>query len=206
MNLTCGRNPWKRASIEDSTFRAYLKNPKFLSTILPLSSELDAILRRIFECDPRRRISISELRDLVVRCPQFTTRTAAAPPPSPPPEEQHLREMPFKGAQGSVASWTPRFTAPYTPSPSPPLPTDRYHSHTTSRNGSVPASDGSSLIEDSSLAGKPLDDPYRIEIRPGKLAYVPRQTPNNSYGGYFSLDSVPKSLVHKPFTQPVRVC
>jgi serine/threonine protein kinase len=43
VNLTCGRNPWKRASPEDSTFRAYLKDSKFLRTILPLSPELDSI-------------------------------------------------------------------------------------------------------------------------------------------------------------------
>ncbi|KAJ6143464.1 hypothetical protein N7471_002917 [Penicillium samsonianum] len=40
VNLTCGRNPWKRASVEDSTFQAYLKDPFFLKTILPLSSEM----------------------------------------------------------------------------------------------------------------------------------------------------------------------
>lgn len=87
MNLTCGRNPWKRASTEDSTFRAYLRDPGFLSTILPLSPELDAILRRIFECDPVKRITIPELRELIVRCPRFTTRSNALPPPSPPISE-----------------------------------------------------------------------------------------------------------------------
>ncbi|KAG7008420.1 negative regulator of sexual conjugation and meiosis [Physcia stellaris] len=75
VNLTCGRNPWKRASIEDSTFRAYLKNPKFLRSILPLSGELDAILRRVFECDPAQRISLADLRQLVLHCPRFTTRS-----------------------------------------------------------------------------------------------------------------------------------
>ncbi|KAI9830397.1 MAG: hypothetical protein M1826_004820 [Phylliscum demangeonii] len=79
VNLTCGRNPWKKASVEDSTFRAYLRDPCFLSSILPLSPELDAILRRIFECDPLRRVTIAELRELIVRCPRFTTRTNALP-------------------------------------------------------------------------------------------------------------------------------
>jgi serine/threonine protein kinase len=62
VNLTCGRNPWKKASPEDSTFRAYLKDSKFLRTILPLSPELDSILRLVFECDPHKRISIQKLR------------------------------------------------------------------------------------------------------------------------------------------------
>jgi len=73
VNLTCGRNPWKRASTEDTTFRAYLQDPDFLRTILPVSAELNTILRRIFECDPLKRISIPELRRLILDCPQFTT-------------------------------------------------------------------------------------------------------------------------------------
>ncbi|KAI9762137.1 MAG: U4/U6 small nuclear ribonucleoprotein prp4 [Chaenotheca gracillima] len=85
VNLTCGRNPWKRASSEDSTFRAYLKDSKFLRSILPLSPELDSILRRIFECDPLKRISIPELRECILRCPRFTTRSNGLPtPPSEP--------------------------------------------------------------------------------------------------------------------------
>ncbi|KAI9044406.1 serine/threonine-protein kinase [Aspergillus affinis] len=72
VNLMCGRNPWKRASIEDSTFRAYLKDPMFLKSILPLSDEMICILSRIFECDPRKRITIPELRNLILDCPQFT--------------------------------------------------------------------------------------------------------------------------------------
>lgn len=82
MNLTCGRNPWKKASSEDSTFRAYLRDPEFLRSILPLSPELNSILRKIFECDPRKRISIPELRKLIVECPRFTTtRSTTAPTP-----------------------------------------------------------------------------------------------------------------------------
>jgi len=80
VNLTCGRNPWKRASMDDSTFRAYRTNSKFLSSILPLSSELDAILARIFECDARKRIGIPELRSLILTCPRFTTRSTRTPP------------------------------------------------------------------------------------------------------------------------------
>ena len=86
MNLTCGRNPWKRASFEDSTFRAFMKDPKFLRTILPISLELDAILRRIFEFNPAKRATIPELREMILRCPAFTaTKSAVATPlPSPP--------------------------------------------------------------------------------------------------------------------------
>lgn len=84
VNLTCGRNPWKKASPEDSTFGAFLKDPNFLSSILPLAPELTVILRRIFECDPRKRIGLSELRDLVMACPRFTMNAYHELPPTPP--------------------------------------------------------------------------------------------------------------------------
>ncbi|KAL3469824.1 kinase-like domain-containing protein [Aspergillus californicus] len=72
VNLTCGRNPWKRASVDDSTFRAYLKDPFFLKSILPLSDEMVCILSRLFEVDPSKRITIPELRQLILDCPRFT--------------------------------------------------------------------------------------------------------------------------------------
>ena len=81
MNLTCGRNPWKRASVEDSTFKAYLRDPTFLRSILPLSMDLEYILQRIFECDPSRRITLAELRTLILQCPAFTCRSSAMPSP-----------------------------------------------------------------------------------------------------------------------------
>lgn len=72
VNLTCGRNPWKRACTEDVTFHAFLKDPEFLRSILPVSPELNSILQRVFECDPLKRITIPELRQLILACPQFT--------------------------------------------------------------------------------------------------------------------------------------
>lgn len=72
VNLTCGRNPWKRASMEDSTFRSYMKDKSFLKSILPLSDELDHILRRVFESDSSRRITLAELRHAIMYCPRLT--------------------------------------------------------------------------------------------------------------------------------------
>ncbi|CAK7563670.1 MAG: Serine/threonine protein kinase [Sporothrix epigloea] len=72
VNLTCGRNPWKQASVEDSTYRAYLRNPQFLKTILPLSDELDDILARIFVINPDQRITLPELKQRILACPRFT--------------------------------------------------------------------------------------------------------------------------------------
>lgn len=83
VNLTCGRNPWKRASVEDSTFRAYAKDPNFLKTILPLSEELDSILRRIFVSNPNQRITLPALREAVRSCTRFINTPAPQPLPSP---------------------------------------------------------------------------------------------------------------------------
>jgi serine/threonine protein kinase len=96
VNLCCGRNPWKRASTEDSTFRAFLKDPQFLRSILPLSPELNSILRRIFECDPLKRITLPELRRLIVECPRFTVRSGCTYPVARPPRHNYqFVEEPF---------------------------------------------------------------------------------------------------------------
>jgi serine/threonine protein kinase len=85
VNLTCGRNPWKRAAMDDSTFRAFMRNRNFLQTILPISDGLNAILQRIFEVDPKQRVSLCELRKLILDCPQLGQESAdASPPPTPP--------------------------------------------------------------------------------------------------------------------------
>lgn len=101
VNLTCGRNPWKRASIEDSTFRAYQKDPYFLKTILPLSTEMNCILSRIFESNPAKRLTIPELRDLIIECPRFTIApTAPSRSTCPFPNEQHAPTEMSIGLQG----------------------------------------------------------------------------------------------------------
>lgn len=121
VNLTCGRNPWKRASTEDSTFRAYLRDPGFLSSILPLSPELDSILRRIFECDPLKRITIPELRELILRCPRFTTRSNALLPTPPISEAGDYQKVTCFDEEAVIAATTAAAARidvdPYQPSP-----------------------------------------------------------------------------------------
>lgn len=156
VNLCCGRNPWKRASPEDPTFLAYLKDPGFLKTILPLSPELNAILRRVFECDPHKRISIPELRHLILECPRFTVQLsppapAPAPlctaPPTPAPQQQPCQDYqypkePYDYAVGYET------THAYPPSP-PAEPIDE--DYPSSLGTSEPSlSDGSSISSSSS--------------------------------------------------------
>lgn len=93
INLSAGRNPWRLASLEDETFRAYLNDPKLLLKILPISTELNKILKRIFCLDPRRRITLDELYSRIQRCTYFT-RT---------PEVEKYEEM-MAAAANSVAT------------------------------------------------------------------------------------------------------
>jgi len=87
VNLTCGRNPWKQASVEDSTYKAFTRNPNFLKTILPLSDELNDILGMIFEANPQKRITIGHLRSRIMECHCFSAASQqfglSTPPLSP---------------------------------------------------------------------------------------------------------------------------
>ncbi|GAA6017918.1 hypothetical protein JCM8202_006198 [Rhodotorula sphaerocarpa] len=72
VNLTCGRNPWKQACPSDETFCAYLGNPDFLRSILPISDHTNRILKRIFALNPQARISLAELRREILAVKRFT--------------------------------------------------------------------------------------------------------------------------------------
>lgn len=206
VNLTCGRNPWKRASIEDSTFRAYLKNPKFLSTILPLTPELDSILRRIFECDPRRRIQIPELRNLILRCPKFTTNSAPSLPS--PTSEVGCKEEPFE-----VYTGVDPITYQYVPTSYPPCAVRpnqaravQYSRQTISSSGSSTSDEesirsASSTSSTSSYADDPTEEPKLLEP-----TYVPPKPKDNFYGHFIPLDPTPKHLATNPCFHSVQVC
>ncbi|KAH9845651.1 Protein kinase [Teratosphaeria destructans] len=117
VNLVCGRNPWKRASMDDPTFRAFVRDRNFLQSILPISSDLNFILRRIFEIDPRKRITLDELRDLIVRSGPLAQSVAPTSlPPTPP-------YSPVASARGSpVACSDPSMDVPSME----PLPGQQY--------------------------------------------------------------------------------
>ena len=71
--------------MEDCTFRAFMKDRDFLQSILPISDELNSILQRIFEVDPKHRIGLHELRQLILGCPQLGQDSSdASLPPTPP--------------------------------------------------------------------------------------------------------------------------
>lgn len=72
VNLTCGRNPWRQACPSDETFRAYVHNPEFLRTILPISHATNRILKGLFALDPRDRMTLKELRRQIGTIETFT--------------------------------------------------------------------------------------------------------------------------------------
>ncbi|RKF72063.1 Negative regulator of sexual conjugation and meiosis [Golovinomyces cichoracearum] len=92
LNLTCGRNPWKQASLDDSTYRAFSSNPEFLQTILPISDEMNSIILQIFETNPINRIDIVSLKKMIRNCPKFTGPIKCGDPRTPPPGMGRLIE------------------------------------------------------------------------------------------------------------------
>lgn len=207
VNLTCGRNPWKRASIEDSTFKAYLKNSKFLSSILPISSELEIILRRVFECDPQRRITIPELRALVLGCPTFTTR-ATLSPASPPCEVDYTTEVNYNAASDHANPFQQYPTSPYTPAPSPPAHpiTAQYSILTTASGDSSYSDDGSVFSSSSTSSSSSSHSEYETTAKGHSFAYVCPPPPSNYYGTFISvLDPVQKTPMSQLFMPSVQV-
>lgn len=202
VNLTCGRNPWKRASAQDSTFKAFLRDPHFLRSILPLSPELDRILHRIFECDPKKRITIPELRRMIIHCPRFTTNSYGLP--SPPLSaagdfEQYFVE-PLDLPYAEMPPQADPITPPQTPDRIPS--NDSQESAQSFLSGSVEShtsgsSSGSSFSEYQVLNYPPGPPPQQFFLAP------------KSFGGFFPhLDFVQKinPLASHFFNGQVRVC
>ncbi|KAI9786610.1 MAG: hypothetical protein M1839_006161 [Geoglossum umbratile] len=210
VNLTCGRNPWKRASASDSTFKAYLKDSKFLKSILPLSSELDSILRRIFECDPQKRITIPELRSLILRCPRFTTHSSGPLTPDYSPVPSNNPVYVFSPFAPNIV--TPPSSNQFAPPTSEgftiydaPLPQYTTSSGSSDSDGCSVFSATSSGSSSSSLSAYP--ECHYVRASPiDHLKYVPQ--PINSYGNIITtaLDLVEKPMVAQPFRADVRVC
>ncbi|KAF2398328.1 Pkinase-domain-containing protein [Trichodelitschia bisporula] len=175
VNLTCGRNPWKRACYEDSTFRAFMKDRDFLKTILPLSSELNSILTRIFELDPAKRITIQELKQEILNCPRFTSYGPARPDTPSPEEcdENPMFEEYFQEPQSPVGY---------------PSSDEEYQSYYSPRLSQPSVSSGSS---DSDIASV---------FSAGSNASTSSSVSTDSNQSYAHIPPVPKG-VHAPSSQ-----
>ena len=193
--------------MDDSTFRAYRNNPKFLSSILPLSGELDTILGRIFECDPRKRIGIPELRALILRCPRFTTRHSQSFPPTPPSEPLYVPEAPVNVVPDFLQPLGPCHAtpnAPTPPSPGYPVMADL----SSSSQGSSVSDSGStfSAVSQSSSSSCESFEEIPKAQGTGQSSQLQHQT-LQYFRNYFSLDPIMTGPVApQPFLAPVQVC
>ncbi|PWN87980.1 kinase-like protein [Acaromyces ingoldii] len=65
INLICRRNPWKQATMSDTTFREYVRRPDVLLDILPLSQQMYEVLIRVLTVHEDERCSLDELASMV---------------------------------------------------------------------------------------------------------------------------------------------
>lgn len=69
--MISGRHPWRVAATTDESFKAFLRNPNYLRTILPLSEKANLLLRHIFTRKEKNRISLEYLRQMVEEIDSF---------------------------------------------------------------------------------------------------------------------------------------
>jgi serine/threonine protein kinase len=116
INLVSGRNPWKVANLQDPAFAAFVKQPRrFFRTILPgISKSLDRILIRIFCLNPDKRITLHELRNMVLGCRSFTCDERNSDKPITPPSSQQQNTFGILQCSESLASTMIAYIGDYT--------------------------------------------------------------------------------------------
>lgn len=180
VNLTCGRNPWKRAAMDDSTFRAFMRNRDFLQTILPISDGLNAILQRIFETAPKRRISLCELRQMILDCPHLGQDSADASLPPTPPYSPVEKPMDSSVAfYGTGPEPVPNFD---------PLPVPQFPPFTAAHfnNSRPPFSPGHLSSPPGSTHGSPRQTLYTYQPKPAPPVFCGTFASGASYIPSFS--------------------
>lgn len=70
-NMVTGRNPWRYAVPQDDCYVAFTKDRDFLKRVLPISSGVNSILKKVFTVQPSRRITLSALKEEVLRLESF---------------------------------------------------------------------------------------------------------------------------------------
>jgi len=199
--------------MEDSTFRAYRNNPKFLNSILPLSAELDFILSRVFECDPRKRINIPDLRSLILGCSRFTTRSIGSFPPTPPPEPAYAPELTFQVVQESLhpseqypSLGTPLITPLYTHPVSTQFSTSSRGSSISDAGSAFSAGSSSSMSSCGSYEeGSKIQEVIDTAPTHTTPTYTAPQSKPQFYGQCRPMDPVSAPWMPHHFMAPVQV-
>jgi hypothetical protein len=90
-----------------------MRDSNFLQSILPITDEISFILNRIFVLDPSQRMTLPQLRELIMACNQFTVPETA--PPSPQTSDViYPSNMAMPDIPTTLVSPMPR---PFAPSP-----------------------------------------------------------------------------------------
>lgn len=96
INITCARNPWPVANINDrhEVFANYiLQNKSILQTILPISKQFNSLLNEIFSLNPNHRISLGELAAKIVEVDFFHDKVEYNEQLCTPPTELRSRPL-----------------------------------------------------------------------------------------------------------------
>ncbi|KAJ6470111.1 kinase-like domain-containing protein [Mycena vitilis] len=174
LNLATGRNPWKAATLADSTFRAYLHDPsQFLTNVLPISDELNAVLVHMLELDWRQRTTIPEVRialegvtdfysdgaifdGSMARCPWEAGVDLEASAKESPPRPQRSMELQSHWSKESSLI----FTRPHTANTSDSSASTRYSScGATWAFDSPTSSDSDQILDDKYMFERPRTPP-----------------------------------------------
>lgn len=71
LNMVTGATPWTAPRASHAAYTSFLSEPIHLQRILPVSDDLVALLARVLDPRPRRRMSIAELERAVVAMRSF---------------------------------------------------------------------------------------------------------------------------------------
>lgn len=87
INLISIRNPWLKASLNDTTFRAFVKDPAVLMKILPISRDIFSVLCRYLRLNPWERGNLFDFRRDVLTCPKLAESGPLSVPCSIPEDK-----------------------------------------------------------------------------------------------------------------------
>jgi hypothetical protein len=71
MNIITGLAMWRSASSTDEAFGNFLRNPNIIRSTHPISKGAADIMKRIFVVNPLARITLSELREEIIKLDTF---------------------------------------------------------------------------------------------------------------------------------------
>ncbi len=74
-NMVSGGSPWEKASLKDRCFARHANDPQYLYNTMPISEELHMILLSTFVRDPSLRVTLPELRQMILSLDTFFRST-----------------------------------------------------------------------------------------------------------------------------------